>query len=124
MSKPEMQFSTPTEQSAENCSPLKRQAATAFPPKVTADAFWEAGSLNANQTTEAAESDEPGTGIVTPIPKLAVRFATDGLDERGSSRRRSFPRVPTPHPREFARLIRKEEKTDESENEDEKMVAQ
>lgn len=114
MPKPEVQLSAPAEQLADDGSALKRRPAAVLPPENSKDSLWESDAVNVDTMTESPESGESGTRTVTPAPKLAVRFAVGSGDGKDPSRRRSFPRVPTPHPREFAELIRQEQTADEN----------
>lgn len=43
----------------------------------------------------------------------AVRFEVRGTAQPSATRRRTFPRVPTPHPRDFARQMIVEEEEEE-----------
>lgn len=118
MSNQEVHFSTATEQSADDSSSLKRRSATAFPPETSTASLWEGGLLNAESRTDSADSGDSATEPVTPKPRLAVRFAVDTGESKNDGRRRSFPRVPTPHPRDFAELISRENAAAKEQGED------
>lgn len=76
--------------------------------------LWEGGAAGADLDLLAAEG-LPGSASTSgdsaaPLGK-GVRFGPEPA-QPGVERRRSLPRVPTPHPREFAALVLESEAAD------------
>lgn len=117
MSGSETQFPVTRDDSPDYSSARKQRRTASF----VQEEFTGLQSMNESaRFSPMADSDpsqsKSSADPFAPKAKHEVRFTPESDDGKDRALRKSLSRVPTPHPREFSRMIRKQQ---EAENEEE-----